>query len=312
MTAQLPSLPYDEWVATKDTLHLYAQVLGKVRLAATPMRNHWWNVPLYVTARGVTTGALHLDGTDFDIELDVLENVVVFRTDDGSFRRLVLHDGLAVADFWRGTIDLLAELGLHPDLVPTPFGVPMTTPFPDDVEHATYDADAVRRWWTVLRWNHRVLSEFAGWFCGKASPVHLFWHSFDLAHTRFSGRRAPVSPDADPVTAQAYSHEAISFGWWAGDARTPFPAYYSYTAPEPEGLADHRLRPDAAEWQPSGDSGHLALLRYEDVRTAVDPERLLLDFLQSAYEAGATAAGWDVADLTTDWCPVPPPRRLGT
>ena len=297
-----PSLPLDEWRDTKDTLHLYAQVIGKVRLAATARRNHWWNVPLSVSPRGLTTGLLHLDDTDFDLELDVVEPGLVGRNHNGQVARLDLHEGLAVADFWDGVHRLLRDLGVAPRLDPHPFGVPMKTPFPDDTDHNAYDTSAVHRFWTVLRWNQQVFEEFAGWYCGKTSPVHLFWHSFDLALSRFSGRRAPVRPGADPVTAEAYSHEVISFGFWAGDAATPFPAYYSYTAPEPADLPEHALEPAAARWQPAGDS-HLALLAYDEVRSAADPRTTLLGFLQSSYQAGATAAGWDVADLATDWCP---------
>src|SRR5215210_2862241 len=301
-----PGLPFDAWRDTKDTLHLYAQILGKVRLAATARRNHWWNVTLYVSVRGFTTGPLHLDGIDFDLELDVVEPALVGRNHKGAVVRLDLRDGLAVAEFWHGAHRLLGELGVAPRLDPYPFGVPMKVPFSQDTEHRAYDPTAVHRFWTVLRWNQAVFGEFAGWFCGKTSPVHLFWHSLDLAVARFSGRRAPARPDADPVTAEAYSHELISFGFWAGDSATPFPAYYSYTAPEPPGLADCVLKPGTAAWQPVSGDSHLAILPYEDVRSAAEPWTTLLEFLQSAYEAGATSAGWDVAELTTAWCPVPP------
>ena len=182
-----------------------------------------------------------------------------------------------------------------------------TTPFPEDRDHASYDAEAVARFLRVVQWSSDVLEEFAGWYCGKASPVHLFWHSFDVATSRFSGQRAPATPGVDAVTAEAYSHEVISFGFWAGDRNNPFPAYYSYTAPEPAGLRQQALRPATAEWLPFG-NGSLAILRYEDVRRAADPKATLLDFLQSAYEAGASLAGWDLADNATQWCPVPSER----
>ena len=163
----------------------------------------------------------------------------------------------------------------------------MTTPFPDDREHASYDPDAVHRFWRILDWTDGVFEEFSGWFCGKTSPVHLFWHSFDLAVTRFNGRRAPALPDADAVTREAYTHEVVSFGFWAGDANVREPAYYSYAAPEPAGLRDRPLRPDGASWSEQG----LALLSYETVRTSADPRATLLEFLESAYQAGADAAG---------------------
>ncbi len=304
--SDLPPLPLEAWRPTKDTLHLYAQVLGKIRMASTPPRNHWWHVPLYVTERGLTTRRLTHGGApggpSFALDLDLFEPALVVRTSRGETEGFALHDGLSVRDFYRGTMRTLDGLGLTTTIHATPFGVPMTTPFDEDVEHAAFDADAVRRFWTALRWTDTVLEEFAGWFCGKTSPVHLFWHSFDLAVSRFSDRRVPPGQGVDRVTAEAYSHEVISFGFWAGDDRNPFPAFYSYTAPEPEGLVTHQLAPAAAQWQ-TGPTGSLALLRYDDVRTADDPRATLLAFLESAYEAGAQAAGWDREGLTSTWCP---------
>jgi hypothetical protein len=178
----------------------------------------------------------------------------------------------------------------------------MTTPFPDDGEHASYDPDAVERFWRILDWSDGVFEEFAGWFCGKTSPVHLFWHSLDLAVTRFGGKRAPAMPDADAVTQEAYSHEVVSFGFWAGDANLREPAYYSYVAPEPPGLRHGVLQPERAAWVDQV-TGSMALLPYDDVRTAEDPRATLLAFLESAYEAGADAAGWNRGDLESSWCP---------
>jgi hypothetical protein len=180
----------------------------------------------------------------------------------------------------------------------------MTTPFPDDREHASYDREAVERFWRVLDWSANVFEEFSGWFCGKQSPVQLYWHSFDLAVTRFSGRRAPKLPDADAVTREAYTHEVVSFGFWAGDPNVREPTYYSYTAPEPDGLRDRPLAPPQAHWVEQG-TGSLALLPYEAVRGAEDQRQTLLEFLESAYEAGAGAAGWERAALMSSWCPIP-------
>jgi hypothetical protein len=213
-----------------------------------------------------------------------------------------LVDGLSVAAFDRELHAALGRLGLDVTIVEEPFGVPMTTPFPEDEEHRSYDAEAVERFWRVLDWSWEVLEEFAGWFCGKQSPVHLFWHSFDLALTRFSGRRAPAQPDADAVSREAYTHEVVSFGFWAGDRNIREPSYYSYTAPEPDGLRDRPLSPASARWTEAG-TGSLALLPYEDVRTSAEPRATLLDFLQSAYEAGAGAAGWGRDELLSSWCP---------
>jgi hypothetical protein len=302
----LPSLRLEEWESTKDTLHLWAQIIGKIRLATTPMRNHWWNVTLYPSARGLTTRRMTVDVRNLELELDFVDHRVRARTIDkeASFQ---VHDGLSVADFHRQLVELLDAVDVHVDIRAEPFGVPITTPFAADHDHASYDTDAVGRFLRVLQWSADVLEEFAGWYCGKASPVHLFWHSFDLATSRFSGKRAPQQPGVDAVTAEAYSHEVISFGFWAGDRTNPFPAYYSYTAPEPAGLPQRLLRPRQAAWSAQA-NGSLAILHYDDVRAAAHPETTLLDFLQSAYEAGASLAGWDLAETSTRWCPVSPDR----
>jgi hypothetical protein len=302
----LPPLPFDDWKPTKDTLHLWAQIVGKTRLALMPMRNHWWNVTLYPSARGLTTRRMPVDAHNLELELDLVDHRLNART-TGSEHGFELHDGLSVADFHAHLTDTLNVLDVRVDIRAEPFGVPTTTPFPADREHASYDTDAVTRFLHVLQWSADVFEEFAGWYCGKTSPVHVFWHSFDLATSRFSGKRAPAGPGVDPVTAEAYSHEIISFGFWAGDAIDPFPAYYSYTAPEPDGVREQVLRPPAAGWQPYG-NGSLAILRYDDVRSSPDPKATLLEFLQSAYEAGASLAGWDLADSATQWCPIPSDR----
>jgi Family of unknown function (DUF5996) len=300
----LPELPLEAWEGTKDTLHLWAQIVGKVRLALVPPKNHWWHVPLYVDVRGLTTRRIPgAAGTAFSIEFDFVEHRLVVRTSRGELRSFELRDGLSVAEFDERLHGLLRELGVDVPLREEPFGVPTTTPFPDDRAHASYDADFVHRFWTVLGWTDAVLDEFSGWFCGKQSPVHLFWHSFDLALTRFSGRPAP-SLDADPVTEEAYSAEVVSFGFWAGDPRVRQPTFYSYAAPEPNGLRSAPLNPQAAEWSHS-DGGSLALLAYDAVRSAPDPRGTLLAFLQSAYDAGAGAAGWDRESLRSQWCPSP-------
>jgi uncharacterized protein DUF5996 len=285
----LPELHLADWRPTKDTFHLYCQIVGKVRLATTPPRNHWWNVPLYVDVRGLTTRRLHHEETTFDIRFDVLDELLVVQTMDGRAERFPL--GTSVAEFDESLHATLRELGIDVPIYEHPFGVPMTTPFPEDTEHAAWDGDAVRRFHRVLDWSDAAFEEFSGRFTGKTSPVHLFWHSLDLAVTRFSGRAAPPLEEADPVTREAYSGECISFGVWAGDDNVPDATFYSYTAPEPEGLRNAPLA--GGEWTDSG-SGSLAVLPYETVRTADDPKETLLGFLQSAYEAGARAAGWDL------------------
>jgi hypothetical protein len=302
----LPELHLADWRPTKDTLHLYAQILGKIRLATTAPRNHWWNVPLYVDVRGVTTRRLHHGGQAFELALDFVDHALGARAADGRIRSFAIGDGMAVAEFDERVHALLRELGVDVAIIEHPFGVPMTTPFPDDVEHASWDRDSIERFGRILDWSDSVFEEFSGWFNGKTSPVHLFWHGLDLAVTRFSGRPGALRPDADPVTREAYSHEVISFGFWAGDDNVPDAAYYSYTAPEPAGLRDEPLA--LGSWTPAG-SGSLALLPYDDVRSAPDPRAALLAFLQSAYEAGARRAGWDSRTFDSNWCPTPAQLR---
>lgn len=303
--ADLPALPITEWEDTKNTLHLWAQIVGKVRMASSAPRNHWWHVPLYVDVRGLTTRRLHgPNGVAFRIDFDFIDHRLVVNTDQGKHDSFALVDGLSVAEFDAKFHAMLGGLGVDIAILETPFGVPMTTPFPEDREHASYDADAVHRFWRILEWTDNVLEEFSGWYCGKTSPVHFFWHSFDLALTRFGGGRAPAMPNADAVTREAYSHEVVSFGFWAGDQNVREPMFYSYTAPEPAGLRDQPLRPDGAFWmeQPTGS---MALLTYEAVRTSADPKAALLAFLESAYRAGSGLAGWDQAGLESSWCPSP-------
>jgi len=300
-----PLPPLADWADTKQTLHLWAQIVGKIRMASSPPRNHWWHAPLYVHVRGLTTRRLRgKDGSSFEIRFDFLEHRLVIETDQGGSESFPLHDGLSVAQFDESLHAALRNLGVDVPIREVPFGLAFTTPFPADRGHARYDAEIVQALWRVLEWSDTVFEEFAGSYCGKTSPVHLFWHSFDLALTRFGGGRAPEQPDADAVTREAYSHELISFGFWAGDENVPEASFYSYTAPEPEGLRRRALRPATAVWADQG-AGSLARLAYEDVRTAADPRATLLSFLESAYRAGAEAAGWDRSGLASSWCPAP-------
>ena len=292
----LPELPLAAWEPTKQTLHLWLQIVGKVKLSATPKRNHWWHAAFQPGVRGLTTGRMRLDDTPFAIDLDFLAHELRVRVADGRTESFPLEDGLSVAAFDARLHGVLASLGLDVEILEEPFGVPMTTPFPADAEHASYDREYVERFWRVLDFSAARLDEFAGRFRGKQSPTHVFWHSLDLAQTRFSGHSVTPPPDVDSVTQEAYSAEVISFGFWAGDERIPDASYYSYTAPEPADLTERPLAPAGAGWVP-GPNGSLALLPYDAVRTAADPSAALLEFLQSAYEAGADAAGWDRAEL---------------
>jgi hypothetical protein len=292
-----PALPYAEWEPTKQTLHRYAQIVGKLRMALVPPLNHWWHVTLYVSACGLTTGPMPAGDRTAEIELDFVDHRVGVRTSDGLTAGFPLRERPACADFYAALFAALGDVGVEVRIDAKPFDLGDSPPFPDDTEHDSYDADAVERCWTILRLTDAALATFRSRFTGKASPSHVFWHSFDLAHARFSGRPAPPIPGADPVTAEAYSHEVIAFGWWPGDdRRTPYPAFYSYTAPEPPGLRDRPLAPAAAAWQDTG-NGSLAILPYDAVREAADPAAELLLFYERAYRAGAEAAGWDVAAL---------------
>jgi Family of unknown function (DUF5996) len=303
---ELPPLPLEEWEATKETLHLWLQIVGKIRLASTPPRNHWWHAPFYVDVRGLTTRRMHsAAGVTFQIDFDFLDHRLLVTTAEGQTESFDLTDGLSVAAFDDQLHTALSRLGVDVAIRESPFGIAITTPFPEDRDHASYDPEAVQRFWRILDWSDTVLEEFAGWYCGKTSPVHLFWHSLDLAVTRFGGKRAPAMPDADPVTQEAYSHEVVSFGFWAGDPKVRQPTYYSYTAPEPDGLRERALSPEGATWSELASSS-LAVLPYEAVRTAADPKAALLAFLESAYQAGASASGWDMEDLRSSWCPNPP------
>jgi hypothetical protein len=294
-----PPMPLVEWRDTKETLHRFCQVVGKVRLASSARRNHWWNVPFHLTARGITTRPMgQVDGNPiFTIDFDFVDHELRVHTLDGRAASFPLH-GQSVASFHSSTLQALASLGIAGRIaIPRPYDLPdADRPFADDTEHAAYDTAWVTRYWQVLSQVNLVLEEFAARFAGKVSPVHHFWHTFDIAHTRFSGRHIDQPATVDPVSREAYSREVISFGFWFGDDSFPEPAFYSYTAPEPDGLAGESLRPQTARWvQRNG--GHLAVLRYDDARAEHHPRAGVLDFYESAYQAGARLAGWDVERL---------------
>jgi hypothetical protein len=301
MTELLAPMPLSSWADTKETLHRYLQVVGKIRLSASPRRNHWWNVPFHLTGRGVTSRPMGLvDGNPiFTIDFDFVGHNLVVQGLDGEAVSFPLA-GQSVASFYRRTLDALGTLGVtvHIDH-PHPFDLPdAARPFQDDTEHAAYDPAQVTRYWQLLSQVNLILEEFASTFSGKVSPVHHFWHTFDIAHTRFSDRRVDQPAGVDPVTREAYSREVISFGFWFGDTSMPEPAFYSYTAPEPSDLTDGRLLPDAARWTPRGGS-HLAVLPLHAVQDSPDRRGAILDFYESAYRAGATRAGWDIDRLAS-------------
>jgi hypothetical protein len=288
-----PSLPLEEWQETKDTLHMWTQVVGKIRLAQTPLINHWWNVPLYVTARGLTTSAMPYHERTFEIYFDFIAHELRIECSDGSAKSIALVPR-SVADFYKIVMETLNELGIEVKIWTMPVEVENPIRFEEDHQHAAYDAEYANRFWRILVQTEKIFTDFRSRFIGKVSPVHFFWGSFDFAVTRFSGRRAPEREGADPITREAYSHEAISHGFWPGGGPIKGAAFYSYTAPEPPGLKEARLRPASAFY--SRDLSEF-LLMYDDVRTARAPEDELMEFLQSTYDAGADLSKWDRATL---------------
>jgi hypothetical protein len=295
-----PEIPLEAWRPTKNTLHLYCQIVGKIRLAMHPRLNHWWHVPLYVTPRGLSTHTIPFAGGGFEIEFDFSEHALKISTSSKEIEDFALYDGLTVADFYSSVFANLAKLGIEPRIKAIPYEAPSTTPFAEDTVNRSYDKEYVERFHRTLVTVDNILNEFRGRFLGKSTPVHMFWHSFDLALTRFSGKRAPVREGAGMVEREAYSHEVISVGFWFGDDRVPAPAFYSYTAPEPSGLADEPLSPPQAKWAESN-GAHLGLLMYDDLRSTGDPRNTALEFLEAAYEAGAKRAGWDIEELRASY-----------
>ncbi len=283
-----PELKFAEWQDTLATLHMWTQVVGKIRLAQTPLINHWWNVPLYISARGLTTSAIPFQDRIFEIEFDFSDHQLLITSSDGASLELPLRPQ-SVAEFYAEVMAALRKLGIEIEIWTTPVEVPNPIRFEDDIQHASYDAEYAQRFWRALIEMTNVLREFRSRFIGKCSPVHFFWGSFDLAVTRFSGRPAPERPGADLITREAYSHEVISHGFWPGNKDMPA-AFYSYTTPEPAGLAEARVLPKAAFYTAEMKE---FFLPYDDVRTADSPEQALMDFLQTTYEAGANLAGWD-------------------
>lgn len=289
---RFPALPLNAWKPTKQTLHLYVQIVGKIRLELTPPRNHWWHVPLYVNTRGIGTGSIPYNNHRFEINFDFIDHQLKVLTSLNQVDSFELHEGLSVADFYQNLFSILDKFDIKPNILAKPYDQPFDTPFAVDHEHAQYDKKYVERYWNILVETDRIFSVFNCNFYGKRCPVQLYWHSFDLAVTRFSGNKAPDMPEAGTVDQEAYSHEVISFGFWAGDENITDPAFYSYTFPAPEGLDETPLQPEQAFWTEQRGSP-MALLMYKDLRKANDPELQLLSFLESTYKAGVEKAGWN-------------------
>jgi hypothetical protein len=292
--APWPELPTAAWRETYATIHLWSQIIGKIRLMRTPWLNHSWHIALYVTPRGLTTSPIPDGARTFQIDFDFIDHALRVSTSDGAERQFALA-GQSVASFYAAIMAALAELDIHIAIDETPNELPEPIRFSQDSQHASYDPDAVRRFLQILVNTDRVFKQFRTSFLGKASPVHFFWGSFDLAVTRFSGRRAPRHPGgvphlSDDVASEAYSHEVSSAGFWPGSGAIDYPAFYSYAYPEPAGFRAAKVRPEAAFFSEA--VGEF-ILPYDAVRTAADPDAALLDFLQSTYEAAANAAKWD-------------------
>ena len=302
-----PELPYVAWKDTCATLHLWTQIVGKTRLALTPWLNHSWHVTLYVTARGLTTSLISSKTADFEIAFDFVDHLILIRMSNGQTASAALK-AMTVADFYAAYRTALAELGIEVPINGTPNELIDAIPFADDVSHRSYDPEYANRFWRALLRSHEVFSHFRTGFLGKASPVHFFWGSFDLAVTRFSGRTAPLHSGGfphmpDAVVREAYSHEVSSAGFWPGGGAIDFPAYYSYAYPVPKGFGEAKVRPGQAFF--SNELGEF-LLPYDAVRSAKDPERTLLEFLQSTYAAAADLGAWNRSALE---CEPGNPRR---
>ncbi len=289
----LPELPLKDWQATYDTLHMWTQIVGKVRMALGPAINHWWGITFYVTSRGLTTSPIPHGYGSFEIRFDFIDHELLIETSRGEVRRLKLEPR-TVADFYVTFMAALKELEIEVSIHASPDEFPNPIPFEKDLVHASYDADAANRFWRILVWSDAVFKEFRGHFTGKVSPVHFYWGSFDLAVTRFSGRAAPPRPGADAITAEAYSQEVSSAGFWPGGNGVEGPAFYAYAAPEPPGFAQYKVQPEAAFYHPEL---HEFILMYDDVRGAPSPRNSLLQFLQTTYEAAATLGNWDRKNL---------------
>jgi hypothetical protein len=303
-TERWPSLPYAAWKDTYATLHMWTQIVGKIRLARTPWINHSWHVPLYVTARGLTTSPVFHGARAFQIDFDFVAQRVLVQTDDGAVETVALRPR-TVADLYAELFTKLRRIGIDVRINTTPNEVVDAIPFERDDRHAAYDGAQAERCWRALVQAHRVLTAFRARFIGKCSPVHFFWGSFDLAVTRFSGRNAPPHPGGVPhlpdrVAREAYSHEVSSCGFWPGNDAVPQAAFYAYAYPEPAGFSTARVRPAGARYD---GTLHEFILAYDDVRAAADPDAALLDFCQSTYEAAADLARWDRAALERDQVP---------
>jgi hypothetical protein len=297
---KLPYLAFDEWSKTRVTLHLILQIIGKIRLKSTPRKNHWWYITQYVTTKGFSTHSIPMaDGINtFEIILNVHEKSVQLHSSTGEEKEILLTDGYTVSEFYQNIIGILNDWGIHPKFINKPLDMGIDKSFNELTEYHHYDWDSIHKFWQMMLWNDGVFKEFSGRFYGKTCPVQIYWHHMDLAVTRFSGKLAPkMDSKARVLEKDSYSHEVISFGFWAGDDNMPEPAYYAYAAPSPPNLNQEPLQPEQALWIEANGSP-MAILKFKDLLNYPDPRKVLLDFLESAYLAGAKLANWDVEKLT--------------
>jgi hypothetical protein len=293
MTNLWPELPLKKWIDTYTTLHMWTQIIGKIRLILSPFINHWWNTTFYVTPRGLTTSSIPYNDQYFQIDFDFIVHRMIIETTDSSTKTIALR-ARSVADFFKETMSALSSLGISVTIWTTPVEVQDRTPFEKNYKHSSYDPEYAQRFWRILVQASRIFTIFRSRFTGKASPVHFFWGAFDLAATRFSGRTAPIHPGVPNcgrfVMIDAYSHELSSCGFWPGGGPVDEPAFYAYAYPEPKGFKNYRIQPPGAFYQQ--EMGEF-ILPYDLVRKAKSPDDLLLSFLQSTYEAAAINAKWD-------------------
>ena len=291
-----PELPLSEWTKTKETLHRYLQIVGKLRLSLMPKDNHWWHITLYVTSRGIATGSIPNDDFTFEVLFDFIDHELNVITSKGEHRSFKLEDGLSVSEFYKKITAILEDLNIDFDIKAEPFDLSDSIPFAKCTMHHSYDKEAVHKAWKILVQVDMVLKEFSGRSYSKTCPVHLYWHHLDLVVTRFSGEKGPELDTTSQVELEAYSHEVISFGFWFGDDNIKEPAFYSYTYPSPENIDKEPLLPQSAKWVDANGSP-MAVLLYEDIRSTKNPKQQILEFLESSYRAGAKLADWDIEAL---------------
>lgn len=297
MSKKLPQLPLDEWEKTKITFHLFTQIVGKIRLKLNPKQNHWWHITLYVSSTGISSRDICYGNDRFEINFNFLDDKLELITSWGKMGSFNLYDGLSVKEFYVQLIGLLESANIEVKIVDSPYDMGIKKKFKEIEEYHSYQKEYIIRFWEILRFTDSVFREFGSRFTGKTCPIHIYWHHLDLTVTRFSGKLGPELPDSSSQQdKEAYSHEVISFGFWAGDDVVREPAFYSYTYPSPDGIHNEVLKPSYAKWLDSNGSP-MAFIGYHDLINDENPREALLDFLQTAYDAGANLAKWDVQDF---------------